>query len=164
LDIRKWHVVVGEFNVVYHVCSWKQLPSCLRDCAIACAIDLVVCCRPLLDAASVVMASLVNSLVRRWRESCDERLKQLRQIQQRMQTASSYSEWREFAQQLDKMGYVRGGDSSGKIRESLYDRQLLLQKVQHLQSFREQGNVKEMMFALRTDLIRNIANVAKRYG
>eukprot|EP00775_Hariotina_reticulata_P005537 gene5537-5773_t len=116
---------------------------------------------PLLDTASVVMVSLVNSLVRRWRESCDERLKQLRQIQQRMQTASSYSEWREFAQQLDKMGYVRGGDSSGRIRESLYDRKLLLQKVQHLQSVREQGNVKEMMFALRTDLIRNIANVAK---
>jgi hypothetical protein len=30
------------------------------------------------------------------------------------------------------------------------------------QSMRNQGNVREMMFALRTDLIRNIANIAKR--
>jgi hypothetical protein len=31
-----------------------------------------------------------------------------------------------------------------------------------LQAVREQGSVKEMMFALRTDLLRNIANIAKR--
>eukprot|EP00878_Enallax_costatus_P022862 GHUV01024295.1.p1 GENE.GHUV01024295.1~~GHUV01024295.1.p1 ORF type:complete len:150 (+),score=49.66 GHUV01024295.1:1124-1573(+) len=79
-----------------------------------------------------------------------------------MKSASSYAEWREFAQQLDKMGHPRGGDYSGKIRENLYDRKLLQQKLQHLQSTREKGNVKEMMFGLRTDLIRNIANIAKR--
>lgn len=110
----------------------------------------------------MVTVSLVNSLVRKWRESFDERLRQLRSIQQRMKSANSYAEWREFAQQLDKMGHSRGGDYSGKIRENLYDRKLLQQKLQHLQSVREQGNVKEMMFALRTDLIRNIANIAKR--
>lgn len=27
---------------------------------------------------------------------------------------------------------------------------------------RDEGNVREMMFALRTDLLRNIANIAKR--
>eukprot|EP00879_Flechtneria_rotunda_P011235 GHRR01011734.1.p1 GENE.GHRR01011734.1~~GHRR01011734.1.p1 ORF type:complete len:243 (-),score=41.36 GHRR01011734.1:501-1229(-) len=114
--------------------------------------------------AVMVTASLVSSLVRRWRESFDECLRQLRHIQQRMQAASSYAEWREFAQQLDKMGHCRGGDSSGKIRENLYDRKLLQQKLHHLQSVREHGNVKEMMFALRTDLIRNIANIAKRWA
>jgi TAG lipase/steryl ester hydrolase/phospholipase A2/LPA acyltransferase len=110
-----------------------------------------------------VSASLVNSLVRRWQESFDERLRQMRAIQARMAAASSYSEWREFAQQLDAMGHCRGGDVSGKIRENLYDRKLLQQKLAHLQSVREHGNGREMMFALRTDLIRNIANVAKRY-
>lgn len=117
---------------------------------------------PLALAAMMVTASLANSLIQKWRESFDERLRQLRHIQQRMQQASSYAEWREFAQQLDKMGHSRGGDQSGKIRENLYDKKLLQQKLQHLQSVREQGNVKEMMFALRTDLIRNIANIAKR--
>eukprot|EP00878_Enallax_costatus_P014363 GHUV01015023.1.p1 GENE.GHUV01015023.1~~GHUV01015023.1.p1 ORF type:complete len:539 (+),score=116.66 GHUV01015023.1:555-2171(+) len=111
--------------------------------------------------ATVFTASLVNSLIRKWQESFDERLRQLRYIQQRMKSASSYAEWREFAQQLDKMGHPRGGDYSGKIRENLYDRKLLQQKLQHLQSTREKGNVKEMMFGLRTDLIRNIANIAK---
>jgi hypothetical protein len=109
-----------------------------------------------------VSASLVNSLVRRWQESCDEKLRQMRAIQARMAAASSYSEWREFAQQLDAMGHCRGGDVSGKVRKNLYDRKLLQQKLAHLQSVREHGNGREMMFALRTDLIRNIANVAKR--
>ncbi|WIA29719.1 hypothetical protein OEZ86_012199 [Tetradesmus obliquus] len=111
--------------------------------------------------AMAMTASLVNSLVRRWQESCDERLRQIRAIQARMAAASSYSEWREFAQQLDAMGHCRGGDVSGKIRENLYDRKLLQQKLAHLQSVREHGNGRDMMFALRTDLIRNIANVAK---
>lgn len=112
----------------------------------------------------VFTVSLASSLIRKWQESFDERLKQLRHIQQRMKSASSYAEWREFAQQLDKMGHHRGGDQSGKIRENLYDRKLLQQKLRHLQSTREKGNVKEMMFGLRTDLIRNIANIAKRCG
>ena len=47
-----------------------------------------------------VTASLVNSLVRKWRESFDERLRQLRVLQDRMTAATSYAEWREFAQQV----------------------------------------------------------------
>lgn len=44
----------------------------------------------------------------------------------------------------------------------LYDRKLLLQKLAHLQAMRESGNIREMMFTLRSDLIRNVANIAKR--
>jgi len=51
-------------------------------------------------AAMLVTASLVNSLLRKWRESFDERLKQLRLLQDRMAAATSYAEWREFAQQV----------------------------------------------------------------
>jgi hypothetical protein len=52
------------------------------------------------DAAVVVSASLINSLVRKWRESLDERLRQLRLLQDRMAAATSYAEWLEFAQQV----------------------------------------------------------------
>jgi hypothetical protein len=79
-----------------------------------------------------------------------------------MQHATSYPEWRAFAQQLDRLGHSRGGHSSSRIKDNLYDRKLLQQKLVHLQRVREHGNVKEMMFALRSDLIRNIANIAKR--
>lgn len=47
-----------------------------------------------------VTASLVNSMLRKWRESFDEKLKQLRLLQDRMAAATSYAEWREFAQQV----------------------------------------------------------------
>lgn len=44
-----------------------------------------------------------------------------------------------------------------------YDRKLLAEKTAHLRRVRAGGNVKEMMFALRLDLVRNIANIAKRW-
>jgi hypothetical protein len=47
-----------------------------------------------------VTASLVNSMVRKWRESFDEKLRQLRILQERMAASTSYAEWREFAQQV----------------------------------------------------------------
>jgi TAG lipase/steryl ester hydrolase/phospholipase A2/LPA acyltransferase len=117
----------------------------------------------LLLAAFVVTFSLIQSLLRKWQERFDERLKAIRHTQERMKAANSYQEWREFAQQLDRLGHARGGGSSGRIKENLYDRRLLQQKLSHLQKVREHGSVKEMMFALRSDLIRNIANIAKRW-
>jgi hypothetical protein len=44
----------------------------------------------------------------------------------------------------------------------LYDRKLLLQKLSHLKSVRAGGNIREMMFSLRADLVRNVANISKR--
>lgn len=170
LDVRKWHAVVGKTEWIMQRDAGR-VQACLlvpaRETAVVHLTFLwttypwsaLVC---LLPAAMMVSAALINSLIRRWRESFDEQLRQLRRIQERMAAANSYQEWREFAQQLDSMGHSRGGDSSGKIRENLYDRKLLQQKIQHLQSEREHGNGREMMFALRTDLIRNIANIAKR--
>lgn len=35
--------------------------------------------------------------------------------------------------QLDRLGHARGGDVTGRIRENLYDRKLLQQKLGHLQ-------------------------------
>jgi hypothetical protein len=43
-------------------------------------------------------------MLRKWRESFDEKLKQLRLLQDRMAAATSYAEWREFAQQVCKAG------------------------------------------------------------
>lgn len=42
--------------------------------------------------------------------------------------------------------------------------QLLIRKLRHLQHVREGGNIREMMFTLRSDLIRNVANIAKRWA
>jgi hypothetical protein len=39
-------------------------------------------------------------MLRKWRESFDEKLRQLRLLQDRMAASTSYAEWREFAQQV----------------------------------------------------------------
>ncbi|KIY99881.1 hypothetical protein MNEG_8084 [Monoraphidium neglectum] len=78
-----------------------------------------------------------------------------------MRAATSYQEWRELAEQLDQVDANRLGGRCGIEEGRLYDRKLLLQKLQHLQQVREGGNIREMMFNLRSDLIRNVANVAK---
>lgn len=56
--------------------------------------------QPACRAAMFVTASLVNSMLRNWRESFDEKLRQLRILQDRMAASTSYAEWREFAQQV----------------------------------------------------------------
>lgn len=109
----------------------------------------------------MLAAQLIRSLIDKWREAFDSRLRLMRGYRARMQSATSYAEWREFASQLAKLEQLSG---QGAKREWQYDPKLLAQKVAHLRKVRESGNVKEMMFALRTDLIRNVANVAKRWG
>jgi len=79
-----------------------------------------------------------------------------------MRAAASYQEWRELAQQLDQLDANRLGGRCSFEEEKLYDKKLLEQKLQHMQQVREGGNIREIMFNLRSDLIRNVANIAKR--
>lgn len=73
-------------------------------------------------------------------------------------------EWRELAEQLDNLDANRLGGRCGIDEARLYDKKLLQQKLAHLQQVREGGNIREVMFNLRSDLIRNVANIAKRCG
>ncbi|KAG2422528.1 hypothetical protein HXX76_015956 [Chlamydomonas incerta] len=80
-----------------------------------------------------------------------------------LSAANSYEQWRDIAEQLYALeeADMPAGDVSTRRAARLYDRKLLLEKTNHLRSIRATGNVKEIMLALRTDLIRNIANIAK---
>jgi hypothetical protein len=109
-----------------------------------------------------VAAGVVTSIVRRWRERFDARAQQVRRLRERMRNATSYREWRELATQLDEADADRLGGRCSFEEQRLYDKKLLLQKLEHLQRVREGGNIREVMFNLRSDLIRNVANVAKR--
>ncbi len=114
----------------------------------------------LLHVAAVSLTlSIASWLLRKWRERFDKRLTTIRHLKERLKTAGTYAEWRELAGQLES---VSPGDETARAK--LYDARLLAQKLQHLRSVRQNGNVREMMFGLRSDLIRNVANVAKRYG
>jgi hypothetical protein len=50
------------------------------------------------------------------------------------------------------------------VQHEAYDRKLLLEKTKHLNLQGSSApNVREIMMGLRVDLIRNIANIAKRW-
>ena len=48
------------------------------------------------------------------------------------------------------------------METSLYDRELLKARLSHLLKVREQGNVGEMVYALRTDMLRNLGNMSNK--
>ncbi|GLC33103.1 hypothetical protein PLESTB_000370100 [Pleodorina starrii] len=116
-----------------------------------------------LGLATIVAVSVVTSAAKRWQERMDERARRRACLRRLLAAASSYEQWREVAQQLYAMeeANMPAGDVSTRRAARLYDRKLLLEKTIHLRSIRATGNVKEIMLALRTDLIRNIANIAK---
>lgn len=92
------------------------------------------------------------------------RLKRRALLRRLMGAANSYEQWRDVAQQLYKLEESELPEEDYSTRKSakLYDQNLLQDKINHLKRIRATGNAKEVMLALRTDLIRNIANIAKR--
>ncbi|PSC75941.1 Triacylglycerol lipase SDP1 isoform A [Micractinium conductrix] len=95
----------------------------------------------------------------RWWAECSSGLRQRRRAaQRRMAAAGSYDEWAEAAQELESL---RGLDPRSRflLETSLYDRRLLYDRVQYLQRVRKRGDVTEVMFALRADLLRNLGNM-----
>jgi hypothetical protein len=104
-----------------------------------------------------VACTLLSTLLRKWQERFDERLARAKAYRARMRTASSYAEWRANAQKLEAArppGHCANKDGR------LYDQKLLQDKAAHLRRCRD-SDPREMMSNLRTDLIRNVANISK---
>lgn len=53
-------------------------------------------------------------------------------------------------------------DAKWRQETQLYDRKLLQERVQHLRAVKKGGDVHEMMFAIRADLLRNLGNMCNR--
>lgn len=118
-----------------------------------------------LIAATLVALGVASSAARKWRDMNDIRAKRRALLKRLLETAASYAQWREIAHQLYKLeepDLPQENCMRGSVAK-LYDLKLLRDKITHLQRVRHTGNAKELMLALRTDLIRNIANIAKRY-
>eukprot|EP00191_Tetraselmis_sp_GSL018_P021195 CAMPEP_0177585320 /NCGR_PEP_ID=MMETSP0419_2-20121207/4418_1 /TAXON_ID=582737 /ORGANISM="Tetraselmis sp., Strain GSL018" /LENGTH=792 /DNA_ID=CAMNT_0019075021 /DNA_START=442 /DNA_END=2820 /DNA_ORIENTATION=+ len=87
-----------------------------------------------------------------------------RRLLRAMRSASTYKEWSEAATCLDEL--ERSMMSGCKLEEArrqelrLYDAGLLEQHRRQLQQVRADGDVHQMMFALRADLLRNLGNMA----
>lgn len=116
-----------------------------------------------IGVAALVFGSLVSTLLRKWHESFDELARRRRTYRKLLNSATTYDQWKDVAEKLSTLEALDTAKiaSQTKQEKALYDRKLLQDKVQHLKRVRAAGNVKDIMFGLRVDLIRNIANIAK---
>lgn len=115
-------------------------------------------------AAAVVALSLINKIYRRIMDAFDERVRRKNELKNQMDQASSYQHWQQLAKQLEAL------ESQVPLpqgpRQSHFDEALLKEKVEALKRAAsscgtEGTNPRDLMFALRMDLARNIANIAK---
>ena len=112
----------------------------------------------------IVVTSLISKLIRSWRDRLNSKVQRKKVLRKRMQDAPSYAEWKSLAREVEVLDGHDPRDSHIRWRKEtkLYDRKLLQDKLAHLRKVRSAGDVKDMMFALRTDLIRNVGNIASR--
>ena len=133
-------------------------------------------------AAAVVTVSLVNKVYRRIIDALDERLRFKRVLRDQMEHASSYQQWKQLAGSLEELE-TQDAKTHRASQRAHYDEALLKEKVaalkhlaspEHLACLPQpsssplpepnsQANVnpRDLMFSLRMDLVRNIANIAK---
>ncbi len=100
---------------------------------------------------------MLSTLFRKWQERFDARLARIKACRARMRAASSYAEWRAQAQKLEA---IKPPGQCANRDGRLYDQKLLQNKAAHLRRCRD-CDPREMMSNLRTDLIRNVANISK---
>ncbi|XP_010552978.1 PREDICTED: triacylglycerol lipase SDP1 [Tarenaya hassleriana] len=69
-----------------------------------------------------------------------------------MRTALTYEEWSHAAKMLDK--------ETPRLNESdLYDEELVRNKLQELRHRRQDGSLRDIIFCMRADLVRNLGNM-----
>ncbi|KAJ6841983.1 triacylglycerol lipase SDP1 [Iris pallida] len=69
-----------------------------------------------------------------------------------MRSALSYEEWSHAAKMLDR-------ESQRTNESDLYDEELVRNKLQELRQRREEGSLRDVMFCMRADLLRNLGNM-----
>lgn len=107
-------------------------------------------------AAALVLARLARYAARSWRDRTSGLRERKLQLRRQLLDAQDYREWRDTALQLQELTGVDLRSISGA---TLYDRKLIDQRRAHLQYIREHGDVNEMMFSVRMDLLRNLGNI-----
>lgn len=74
------------------------------------------------------------------------------QCKKAMRYAASYEEWARAAKVLDKM--------SEQVSESdFYDEELIRNRLEELRRRREEGSLRDVVFCMRGDLVRNLGNM-----
>ncbi|KAL0919243.1 hypothetical protein M5K25_011325 [Dendrobium thyrsiflorum] len=71
-----------------------------------------------------------------------------------MRAAVTYEEWAHAARMLDRENAARGASKC-----DLYDEEIVRNKLQELRQRREEGSLRDIVFCMRADLLRNLGNM-----
>lgn len=89
----------------------------------------------------------------------------MKRLRKDMQTATDYKAWKKAVEELTELqGKSRHGlQLEWKRQTRLYDSKLLEQRLHHLQTVRRKGNIQQVVYTLRQDLLRNLGNMTNRW-
>eukprot|EP00216_Chloropicon_sp_CCMP2111_P000551 CAMPEP_0198234390 /NCGR_PEP_ID=MMETSP1446-20131203/423_1 /TAXON_ID=1461542 ORGANISM="Unidentified sp, Strain CCMP2111" /NCGR_SAMPLE_ID=MMETSP1446 /ASSEMBLY_ACC=CAM_ASM_001112 /LENGTH=673 /DNA_ID=CAMNT_0043915167 /DNA_START=166 /DNA_END=2187 /DNA_ORIENTATION=+ len=87
--------------------------------------------------------------------------KRKRILKREMKESESYEDWSKPAWALEELE-GKNKEAAWKRETSLYDRELLEARLSHLRKIREQGDVGEMVYALRADMLRDLGNMTNK--
>ncbi|XVE95841.1 hypothetical protein REPUB_Repub02eG0168800 [Reevesia pubescens] len=102
----------------------------------------------------LALVTIIAFLLKRWTnvKSRAEMAYRRKFWRNMMRTALTYEEWAHAARMLDK--------EIPKLSESdLYDEELVRNKLQELRLRRQDGSLRDIIFCMRADLIRNLGNM-----
>ncbi|KAJ6790605.1 triacylglycerol lipase SDP1 [Iris pallida] len=119
-----------------------------------CALPVISWFHPKNTQGILVMMTLVAFLLRRFTNvrSRAESTYRRRFWRNMMRSALTYEEWSHAAKMLDR--------ETPKMNESdLYDEELVRNKLQELRQRREEGSLRDVVFYMRADLLRNLGNM-----
>lgn len=132
-ELRAWHVLAGMWTVdSIHIHTHP--------------------------AAGAAAAALCARLARALHQLTDPRARLIRAWTARQAASLTYADWCAAAMRLDEL---RGIDRMHQWRADtrLYDRRLLQTRLAHLRDVLARGDIREIVFAVRVDLLRNLGNI-----
>lgn len=112
------------------------------------------------SAVGLLLLALCRALFAKWREWTSAYYRAVQRQKRIMATAPDFDTWATACAKVEQLeGSVR---TVPKPETRLYDRKLLEERVRHLRAVKKRGDVHEMMFAVRADLLRNLGNMCNR--
>jgi len=107
----------------------------------------------------VVVASVMAAFFKRMFEKLDDSVRQKRTVMESMAASQSYQEWVRHSLLFHELEGSQKNKAAARRQTRLYDSRLLDTKLVHLKKVFESGDVREVVMALRADLLRKLGNM-----
>lgn len=158
ISVRRWHYTVGEAADPSISLTHASGQFILRVAGRY--LTWTFCWH----AAGILLYTAICRTIQAMREANDAAFQERKRLKRALEQASCYEEWSVAATKLDNVEGKSPEEKRARWRNEtrLYDRRLLEERLKHLKEVRERGQISEMMFAVRADLLRNLGNMTNR--